>query len=93
MKEVLFALLFVTNGKTLFEKHFTFDINFTIFAMKYNELERLLKKAGCRLCDENGRHPTWFSPITGRYFQTSHHKSEEVKPGTLKSILKDAGLK
>ena len=68
-------------------------LSFTIFAMKYNELERLLKKAGCRLCDENGRHPTWYSPKTGMYFQTSHHKSEEVKPGTLKSILKDAGLK
>ena len=79
--------------KNNLEKHFLFGINFTIFAMKYNELERLLKKAGCRLCDEEGRHPTWYSSKTGKYFQTSHHKSEEVKPGTLKSILKDAGLK
>lgn len=60
--------------------------------MKYNELERLLKKAGCNLVDDGGRHPTWYSPETGKYFQTSHHKSEEVKPGTLKSIKRDAGI-
>lgn len=60
--------------------------------LKYNELERQLKKAGCELKDEGGRHPTWFSPKTGKYFQTSHHKSEEVKPGTLKSIKRDAGI-
>lgn len=60
--------------------------------VKYNELERLLKKAGCKLVDDGGRHPTWFSPKTGKHFQTSHHKSEEVKPGTLKSIKRDAGI-
>lgn len=61
--------------------------------MKYNELERLLKKSGCKLMDDSGRHPTWYnSPKTGKYFQTSHHKSEEVKPGTLKSIKRDAGI-
>ena len=61
--------------------------------MKYSELEKRLKKAGCYLIDSEGRHPSWYSPITGRYFQTSHHKSEEVKIGTLISILKDAGIK
>lgn len=60
--------------------------------VKYNELERQLKKAGCKLVDDGGRHPTWFSPKTGKYFQTSHHKSEEVKLGTLKSIKRDAGI-
>lgn len=62
--------------------------------MKYNELHKLLAKAGCQ---DTGRqrsgHPLWYSPITGNYFKTSHHGSEEVKPGTLKSILRDAGIK
>ncbi len=62
--------------------------------MKYNELHKLLKKAGCydtgRL---RGSHPLWYSPITGNYFKTSHHGGEEVKNGTLKAILKDAGIK
>lgn len=61
--------------------------------MKYNELEKQLRKSGCYLVSEKGRHPTWYSPITNKHFQTSHHKSEEVKPGTLKSILRDAGIK
>lgn len=62
--------------------------------MKYNELHRLLAKAGCW---DTGRqrkgHPVWYSPITGRYFKTSNHGSDDVKPGTLGSILRDAGIK
>lgn len=61
--------------------------------MKYNELERLLKKIGCydtgKTC--NG-HPLWYSPKTGKQFKMSHHKHEEVATGTLKSIKKDSGL-
>lgn len=62
--------------------------------MKYNELHRKLKKAGCY---PTGRtvcgHPEWYSPLTGLYFPTSHHQSEEVKFGTLKSISKASGVK
>ena len=54
--------------------------------MKYSELERKLKKFGCYLVDDGGGHPIWYSPITGKEFQTSHHKSQEVKKGTLNSI-------
>ena len=61
--------------------------------MKYSELEKRLKKAGCYVIDEAGRHPTWYSPITCREFQTSHHKSEEVKRKTMFNIFKDAGIK
>ncbi|WP_194775448.1 type II toxin-antitoxin system HicA family toxin [Pararhodonellum marinum] len=61
--------------------------------MKYSELERKLKKNGCYQVEDEGRHPIWFSPITGKEFQTSHHKSQEVKKGTLNAILKDAGIK
>lgn len=62
--------------------------------MKYNELHRKLRKIGCY---ETGRfqsgHPVWFSPITNKEFTTSHHGSEEVAKGTLKSIVKSSGLK
>ena len=61
-------------------------------ALKYSELERKLRKAGCELIKGDGRHPIWYSPKTGKYFQTSHHKSEEVKAGTLQSIKRDAGI-
>lgn len=62
--------------------------------MKYSELEKRLKKAGCyQVRNSNNGHPIWFSPITKLEFRTSHHKSEEVKIGTLKAISKASGVK
>jgi mRNA interferase HicA len=61
--------------------------------VKYAELERKVKKAGCYWVRNGKKHPIWYSPITGKEFDTSHHKSEEVKFGTLKSILRDSGVK
>lgn len=61
--------------------------------MKYNELHRLLKKAGCYdTGKQRSGHPYWFSPITGQYFTTSNHGKEEVTPGTLKNIKRLAGI-
>ena len=39
------------------------------------------------------RHPIWKNPITGELFEMSYHSSEEVKIGTLKSIIKASGIK
>ncbi|MDR0824601.1 MAG: type II toxin-antitoxin system HicA family toxin [Prevotella sp.] len=61
--------------------------------MKYSELERKLKAAGCSFFRKGGRHPIWYSPITGQYFELSYHPSQEVKTGTLKSISKSSGVK
>lgn len=62
--------------------------------MKYSELERKLLKFGCYPTGEQQRgHPLWFSPATGKTFATSNHKGKEVAIGTLKSILRDSGLK
>ena len=60
--------------------------------MKYSEIERRLRKAGCYLI-RDGDHPLWYSPKTGNTFPLSHHKSEEAKTGTLKSISKMSGVK
>jgi predicted RNA binding protein YcfA (HicA-like mRNA interferase family) len=61
--------------------------------MKYSEVERKLKAAGCSPYKTGKRHPIWFSPITGLIFELSYHSSQEVKPGTLKSISKASGVK
>lgn len=61
--------------------------------MKYSELERKLKKAGCYIKRHGGNHPIWFSPITNRSFPVSNHKNEEAKKGTMKSISKQSGVK
>lgn len=61
--------------------------------MKYNELHRKLRKAGCYPTDRQiCGHPEWFSPITGQKFPTSNHGSEEVAKGTLRMICKASGV-
>jgi len=61
--------------------------------MKYSEVERKLKKSGCYEDGQMSGHPMWYSPLTDKYFKMSHHKSEEVKLGTLKGISKQSGVK
>lgn len=61
--------------------------------MKYSEVERKLKKAGCYQEGEMNGHPLWYSPITKKLFKMSNHRSQEVAKGTLKSISKDSGVK
>lgn len=61
--------------------------------MKYSELERKLKDAGCWVKREGSDHRMWYSPITNQSFPVGRHKTEEVKTGTLKSIMRAAGLK
>ena len=47
--------------------------------MKYSELEKKLKKAGFYpISGEKSGHPLWYSPVTGKEFRMSNHKSEEV---------------
>ena len=60
--------------------------------MKYSELEKLLRKAGCTIKREGTNHTIWYSPITGKQFPVGRHKSQDVKSGTLKSIKDAAGL-
>lgn len=61
--------------------------------MKYSELHKKLKDAGCIIIRQGANHPIWFSPITEKTFPTSRHENQEVKNGTLNNILKMAGLK
>ena len=60
--------------------------------MKYSEIERKLKKAGCYFVYD-GDHPYWYSPLTGNVFPLSHHKSQEAKRGTMIAISKISGVK
>lgn len=57
--------------------------------MKVNELTKELRRAGCRLLRHGARHDVWYSPITGKRAQISRHGTEELKPKTLRGILKD----
>ena len=61
--------------------------------MKGSELKKILKNSGCYFVEDGKEHEKWHSDITGRDFRVPRHDSKDVKPGTLNSILKDAGLK
>ena len=59
--------------------------------MNTQELIKLLKKNRCKLDYHGKRHDMWYSKKTGKVFPVPRHKTE-VATGTLKSILKDAGI-
>ena len=59
--------------------------------MKTSELLKILKKNGCYLIRHGKNHDIWFSPITNKQFSVPRHK-DEIKIGTLGSIMKDAGV-
>ena len=61
--------------------------------VKYKELHKILRKAGMIDLDEQrAGHPLWLNPYTGEKFTTSNHGTHEVATGTLKSILRSAGI-
>ena len=61
--------------------------------MKWSELKKILKKHGCYKTGEGSNHENWYSPKTNKPFQIGRHKTQDVKPGILNRILKDAGIK
>lgn len=61
--------------------------------MKYSEVEKKLKAAGCYWLEDGKRHPLWYSPTTNKKVALSYHRGQEVKNGTLKSISRDMGVK
>lgn len=60
-------------------------------SMKTQELIKLLKKNRCYILRNGSRHDIWYSEITQKQFALPRHKAE-IPTGTLKNILKDAGV-
>lgn len=61
--------------------------------MKYSEIKRKLKRAGCYCKREGANHEIWYSPSTDRMFPVPRHNSEEAKEKTKKSIEQQSGVK
>ena len=60
--------------------------------MKYNELYKKLRNAGCVLLRHGARHDLWVNPSNGKPTWIGRHGTEEVPTGTLKSIYQELGL-
>ena len=61
-------------------------------ALQTSELLKLFSKNGIVFIKHGKRHDIYYSPITNKYFPVPRH-AKEIATGTLKSIMKDAGLK
>ena len=61
-------------------------------AMKTSELLRLLSARGCYKVSAGKEHDVWYSPITSVRIRVPRHQGKEVPVGTLRAILKQAGI-
>ncbi len=60
--------------------------------MRFNEIEKLLQKDGWYFKNQKGSHCQYIHPTkTGKVTIPKH--SGDIHPDTIKSILKQAGLK
>ena len=60
--------------------------------MTYSELKKILKKNDCYPVREGANHEIWYSPKTQKQFTIGRHQTQEIPTGTLKSIMKAAGI-
>ena len=60
--------------------------------MKVSEVKQMLRVNDCYFYREGGRHEIWISRKTGKKFQVPRHNTQDVPPGTLKSIKRSAGI-
>ena len=62
-------------------------------AMKYRDILKMIHKDGWRLVSQEGSHRQFKHPVKPGRVTIAGHPSKEAAPDTLKSILKQAGLK
>lgn len=60
--------------------------------MKYSELYRKLRSAGCLLLRHGRCHDIWINPRNGKWSEVPRHGTQEVRNGTLKTIYRRLGL-
>jgi predicted RNA binding protein YcfA (HicA-like mRNA interferase family) len=56
------------------------------------ETVRALQRAGFLIHHQVGSHVTMVHPDTDREAVVPHHGGRDLKPGTLRGIIRDAGL-
>jgi predicted RNA binding protein YcfA (HicA-like mRNA interferase family) len=61
--------------------------------MKYREFTRLLKDNGWWLEKQEGSHQKWTHPNKSGKVTVAGHPNDDIPRGTLKEMLRQAGLK
>jgi predicted RNA binding protein YcfA (HicA-like mRNA interferase family) len=86
----------MTNQKTISLRHYSFDDNTVIWyaeLMKISEILSLLKRDVWYLVATRGSHRQFKHPVKTGRVTVAGKPSDELAPGTLNSILKQAKLK
>jgi len=61
--------------------------------VRYRELVKRLRKLDCEYVRPGaGSHRIWWNPTLDRYTTIPDWGSKDIRPGTLRSILRDLGL-
>lgn len=79
-------------GKNSILVHNTCIKDFLKSPKKYKDVEKLLKKYGFEKIRQKGSHVTFKDAISGKTFTVPNHGSKPIAIGTLRGILKSAGL-
>jgi predicted RNA binding protein YcfA (HicA-like mRNA interferase family) len=61
--------------------------------MKIRDVMRMIEKDGWRFVNQTGSHRQYKHPSKPGRVTIAGHPSEDMAPGTLNAILKQAGLK
>jgi predicted RNA binding protein YcfA (HicA-like mRNA interferase family) len=61
--------------------------------MKFREFTRLLRDNGWKLKSQQGSHQQWVHLSKPGKVTVAGHPNDDIPPGTLSAMLKQAGLK
>ena len=61
--------------------------------MKYRDFTRMMRDDGWRLQKQEGSHQKWIHTTKPGKVTVAGHPNDDIPPGTLKAMLKQAGLK
>jgi mRNA interferase HicA len=61
--------------------------------VKYREVTKRLRELGCEYVRPGaGSHHIWWNPAQDRYTTIPDWGSKDIKPGTLRRIIRDLGI-
>ncbi|HEX4030926.1 MAG TPA: type II toxin-antitoxin system HicA family toxin [Terracidiphilus sp.] len=61
--------------------------------MKYRDFTKMISKDGWQVKNQEGSHQQWVHPTKPGKVTIAGHPSDDIPPGTLNAMLKQAGLK
>jgi predicted RNA binding protein YcfA (HicA-like mRNA interferase family) len=61
--------------------------------MKFRDFTKMLREAGWQFEKQEGSHQKWIHPDKSSRVTVAGHPNDDIPAGTLKAMLRQAGLK